>query len=719
VAVTRIRSVLVVGACWFLCGVPALRGQESLTRIGPKTEVRSISFRFEDKNDLREDDLRTRISLTPQGSMVGLRRFFGFLPFVPPVGAHPFDPLELQRDVIRLRNRFHRAGYPKAQVKYDVTYHSKQDVVDVGFVIRAGSPLMVDSLDFVGDSGPLDIPPEARDDWATFVKRERKNAERLGEDERKSLADSTWRWFSAHGYPFAQARTIVAVDTAANTADVTVQARPDIRARVRLVEVKGNKTAPPHHYARQLPVSRGRWFDGAALERGREQLTQMDLVRLALVDVPRDEARDSTVAVRLAVTENPPHLIRGEVGIQSGGGLFTQTDWTDRSVFNGLRTLTLTGIAQTGLLALQTPSEQLYRLSLTLFQPYVGTRTLSAAGGPFGEYRDDIRDRSLAAGFEGSLVYAPSQVRSLSLGYSISHRRIYNFGFGENLDPSVYLPLLGLATPAGAGTLESTRNRSVVSLQGSYGRLDRIADPRKGYVLRPRVEITTPFFNTSEYLVLDMSAAAFVPLTQKVGFTFRAGAGRIFPYGNSLDNVGSESPFVSLFRLRDVTFTAGGSRDVRGWGSQLVGPKLPEVKFESGSGGTVDTVADRYAPVGGLARLVGSAELQVPLPGFGEAWRGFLFLDAGKIWTPDSRFALNAGELDQDKIYAAVGAGVGYTTVVGALQIAVGYKLNPSPLDLRSSQDVLRALSSGNPIDPLPTSGRRRLHLHFSIGSTF
>ena len=696
-----------------------LRAQESLTRIGPKTEVHSISFRFEDKNDLREDDLRTRISLTAQGSMVGLRKFFGFLPFVPPVGAHPFDPLELQRDVIRLRNRFQQSGYPKAQVKYDVRYHSKKDVVDVTYVVKAGPPLLVDSLDFTGDSGALAIPEDVQHDWTSFVERERKNANRAGEDERKALADSTWRWFSAHGYPFATARTIVAVDTAANTAKVTVQVRPDMRATVRMVEVAGNRTAPAHHYARQLPVSRGRPYDGAALERGREQLTQMDLVRLALISVPRSEARDSTVAVRLNVTENPPHLIRGEIGIQAGGGLTTKTDWTDRSVFNGLRTLTVTGTAQTGVLALESPSEQLYRLNLTLFQPYVGARTFSAAGGPFGEYRNDIRDRSVAAGLEGSLVYAPSQFQSLTLGYSISYRRIYNFGFGENLDPSVYLPLLGLASPAQAGTLEKSRNSSVISLEGSYGRLDRIADPRQGYMLRPRVEITTPFFNTGEYLLLDMSATAYVPLSKRVGFTFRAGGGRIFPYGNSLDNVGSESPFVSLLRLREVTFTAGGARDVRGWGTQLVGPKLPEVKFESGSGGAVDTVADRYAPVGGLARLIGSAELQVPLPGFGEAWRGFFFFDTGKIWSPDTRFALNAGELDQDKFYAAVGAGVGYTTVVGALQVAVGYKLNPSPLDLRSSQDVLGALSSGNPIDPLPTSGRRRLHLHFSIGSTF
>src|SRR5207247_217906 len=118
VAGIRINPGLPV-AVGLLCAVPALRAQESLTRIGSKTEVHSISFQFEDRNELREDSLRTRISLTPQGSMVGLRKFFGFLPFVPPVGAHPFNPLELQRDVIRLRNEFHRSGYPKAQVKYD------------------------------------------------------------------------------------------------------------------------------------------------------------------------------------------------------------------------------------------------------------------------------------------------------------------------------------------------------------------------------------------------------------------------------------------------------------------------------------------------------------------------------------------------------------------------------------------------------------------------
>jgi outer membrane protein assembly factor BamA len=135
--------------------------------------------------------------------------------------------------------------------------------------------------------------------------------------------------------------------------------------------------------------------------------------------------------------------------------------------------------------------------------------------------------------------------------------------------------------------------------------------------------------------------------------------------------------------------------------------------------GVTETVAERYAPVGGLARLLGSAEVQLPLPGFSDSWQSFLFFDTGRVWTPDSRFTLSAGELDQNDYYSSVGAGIGYETVVGAIQFAVGYKLNPSPLDLRSPQDVLDALEEGRPLSSVPTESRRRLHLHFSIGSTF
>jgi hypothetical protein len=51
--------------------------------------------------------------------------------------------------------------------------------------------------------------------------------------------------------------------------------------------------------------------------------------------------------------------------------------------------------------------------------------------------------------------------------------------------------------------------------------------------------------------------------------------------------------------------------------------------------------------------------------------------------------------------------------------VAVGYKLNPSALDVRDPDEVLRALRDGTPIESLSTDSRRRFQLHFSIGATF
>ncbi|HUQ14549.1 MAG TPA: POTRA domain-containing protein, partial [Gemmatimonadales bacterium] len=351
-----------------------LHAQDALSLVGPRTEVKSIEFRFEGKRTLAEEDLRPKIALTARGGMVGIRRFLGFLPFVPRVGVHPFDPLELQRDVVRLRNHYWRSGFLKADVKYAVRYDAKSDLVQVAYIIDEGPPLLVRSLRFVGDSGGLSLPPKFARDWTSFVRREQRNASRFGKDEQRELADSTTRWLRDRGYPFATADPAATVDTAADRVDVTVRVRPGLRARIREIAVSGNHGIPARHVTRQLPVKPGDWYDAGELEKGRQQLVQLDLVRLALLNVPRDSADDSSVVVRLDVTENPPRLVRGEVGLASGGGLSGEVEWTHRSFLGGLRTFTAAASAQTGALSFETPAQQLYRLALTAFQPYVGDR---------------------------------------------------------------------------------------------------------------------------------------------------------------------------------------------------------------------------------------------------------------------------------------------------------------------------------------------------------
>jgi outer membrane protein insertion porin family len=713
------RSSGAVLALVLLLAGPPLGAQDALTGVGPKTQVKSIEFRFTGEQTLLERDLRPHIALTERGGMVGLRRLFGWIPLVPPVGDHPFKPIELQRDVVRLRNVYVLSGFLQVKVDYDVRYDAKEDLVDVAFLIEEGPPVQLRDVRFIArDSSPPAIDPVLEEEWERFVREERQVGGRFGEGERRGLAERTTRWLRNRGYPFGAAEADALVDTAAYRADVVVRVQPGLRAKVRDIAVTGNETVPADNITRQLPLQPGDWYDAAELEEGRARLAQFPIVRLALLNVPRGSADDSSVVVRVGVTENPPQQVGGEAGLVSTGGLTGQVEWRQRSFLHGLRTFTVAATAQTGVMALETPAEQRYRLALTFFQPYVGNRRLSFAGGPFAEYRDDLRDRSQAVGFEGTLVYATSPLRSISLGYALSHRKVFDYGFSDDLDPIEYLPLLGLEDSADVGSLGTIFDRSTLTLDASWGELDAFANPRRGYVLRPRASVTLPGFNTSEYLLLDFGATGFYPLTERVGFTVRGNIGRIFPYGRSVDDALDESPFVSLLRLRDVTFSAGGSRDVRGWGSQLVGLKLPEVRVTEVAGEQV-AFAERYTPVGGLSRLQASAEVQLPLPGFDEKWQTFAFLDGARIWTSDERFDPNAEELAQDRFFMGTGVGIGYETLVGAVQVAVGYKLNPSALDVRDPDDVLQALSEGRPLGEVPTDSRRRFQLHFSIGATF
>ena len=217
-------------------------------------------------------------------------------------------------------------------------------------------------------------------------------------------------------------------------------------------------------------------------------------------------------------------------------------------------------------------------------------------------------------------MWAPAPLRSISLGYSISHRRVYDYGIGSDLPPEEYLPLLGLADPGAVGSLEQDPQPERPHARGELrpARPDRqpaegLRDPAPGrdHAARLQHQRVCPGRPRRH----GLSAAD----QDRWASPLRAGAGRIYPRGNSIEAWASESPFVSLLSLRDVTFTAGGTRDVRGWGTLLVGPKLPQVQLEQSGDSTV-AVADRYTPIGGLARLVGSVELHFPMPLLGEAF---------------------------------------------------------------------------------------------------
>ena len=173
------------------------------------------------------------------------------------MGAHPFNPLELQRDVVRLRTLYHGTGI-STPGSPTMSPTPEPDLVEITYHVREGPALQLAALRFVAQgNASLNLAPELAEPWAEFIRIEGEDRGRIGEGERQGLADRTSRWLRNRGYPFAAVEANATVDTAANRADVTVVVEPGMRARVRQIVVTGNETVPARQFARQLPISQG------------------------------------------------------------------------------------------------------------------------------------------------------------------------------------------------------------------------------------------------------------------------------------------------------------------------------------------------------------------------------------------------------------------------------------------------------------------------------
>jgi outer membrane protein insertion porin family len=626
-----------------------------------------------------------------------------------------FSPLALQKDVSRIRQQYTRAGFVDAAVDYEARLDTATNRISIDFVVDQGLPLVIDTVRVRWANevaSPEEVAPPPLEPWPAELEDEwdaqlrllaRARGNRLSDAERARMEIEVAHWFLDRGYPWVYVRSEPG-DTTHRAVDLSLVIAPGPRARVDSIVVEGHERLTDPVIRREIPIEPGDWYDENAVSAGQAELYELELVRRALGGVDPGQSRDSTVTLRYRVEETLPRTLWGRAGWRSDAGIAGEGHWTHRNFRGEARTLTGSTVVETGWAALEASRGWNVGASATLRQPYLWHTRVSGTVGPFVRARDDIRDRSFRYGVEAAAIYKAGALETLALQLELSRHGVSNA-----------LELVPVADLVARGIRDYSPSfvRSLLRLSGSYGYLDDRLNPRRGYLIEPALEITGPgFLNDVQYFRMSMKAIGAVPISRRVGLFARAEAGRLYPFGES-DVTAPDLARDVAIGLHDAMFTAGGTADVRGWGNGMLGPKLPDIRFDEQTGALV---ADRYAPVGGLVRVIGSLELVLPFPFLPGGHRTFVFMDAGRVWTPGPYLQPPDSGLNREAWGLGTGGGVQVATPFGPVRLSVGYKLNPSRADLLAPSDVTRTLAVGGALTDLPTEAIRRWHLHLAIG---
>ena len=724
-------------------------GQSDLLDVNEETVVRRVSFDFVDtRRDLRiftaeelsdvittkGPRLRHRIA-----SAVGVRSLEAFV----------LDPIELQRDVVRLRSLYNEAGFPDAHIDYaNSKLNAATNRIDIQFTVRQGRPVIIQDVGFFAATGYLAYAFEGamRDRWIAFRDATSfKTGDRFTAFEVARIEDQVLGWLKDQGYAFAELQTELEVDESYKLADISFHVDPGPIGIITSIVIEGQQQISDRIIRRALPFQEGDLFVQSDLVAAQRALFALNLFSVAQVNVP-DQPRDSTVSVLVSVQPARLRHVLAEGGYHQRTGLAGQALWSKRNFLGGGRQITASLEAETGLLAFSSVGAQVsrrLRTSVALGLPQLGSKRFNAIVEPFIQFEQDplLRESDQFLGFNrrsygiNSNGYIGNlRTRAITIQYRLS--REWQFAATQ---------------PMMAEPLRDVYDKSVLALSGTLANTDDYLRPTRGWIIRPTIEqsgIVEGYLGVRglglKYAKAQLHVTGYIPLGRRQMLTVRASVGRVWPSGlepvtyyTADGPVNVDAQFAAPFENRydPVRFYSGGANDVRGWSTGFAGAKINRTTAESGSN---DDVRDAFfEPAGGLARLFFSAEYQFPIAG---AWHGAAFADAGQVSSyayetcaaplfEDQALTIpvslpydvqcglaDDGRLGWDQFKVGIGAGLRYDTPIGFIRLDVAVKMNPDHLDLQSPQN---AYQSAQGLSEAHFSDWRRLKLHVTVGQPF
>lgn len=581
-----------------------------------------------------EKELRDQIKLSTSGWFTWYSK------------ADQYSKQKLAGDIEALRSFYLNRGYLEMQVEstqVSITPDKKDIYITVNII--EGAKFTIADIKLEGEmlgrekefESLISLKPGDAYSGEKMTESTRKISERMG----------------VFGYAFANVNASPEINREKNEVSFTVFVDPGKRVYVRRINIGGNDRTRDEVIRREFRQFESSWYDGDKIRLSRDRLGRLGFFTDTTVDTLDIPGTPDQVDLNVNVVEKPTGSVMVGAGYSSSEKVTLTGSINQANAFGSgnnigisvntsriFRTISLShtnpyftqdGVSRTLEVFLRTTRPPLYLTA-------VNFRVESRGGNvSFGIPVSELDRVFVGAGIENTqvLTFSNSPLR---------YRRFVADNSDQSFDPN--------DGGSGVGTAETTSIPLTVAWQRDNR--DSALIPTKGRYRRANLEVSPA--GSAQYYRSTYQDQYFMPI---FGSAMTLALNGEVSYG-----AGFSSKVYPIFK----NYYAGGIGSVRG--------------FFAGSlsvDGTGLGTTNRYnLPIGGQARVIMNAELQLPFPGTGvdRSLRWFTFLDAGQVFNPQDGQNISLGDLRY-----STGLGISWISPVGPLKLSLGYPLNAQPFD--------------------------------------
>ncbi|OOG60043.1 outer membrane protein assembly factor BamA [Rhodanobacter sp. C03] len=482
------------------------------------------------------------------------------------------------------------------------------------------------------------------------------------------------------GYAYAKVTPIPKLDKDKRTVDLTLYIEPGQRVYVRRVVFQGNTRTEDEVLRREMRQLEGSWYSQAAIDRSKIRLQRLGFFKKVDIDKKLVAGTQDQVDISVKVEEQSAGSMQFGVGYSQYSGIILNASVSQNNLFGTGDSFSVSG------------SRSTYSTSygVNYYNPYLtdnGVGIGYSANYSKTDYGNtDFADYSTSQKSFSSYLGIPiTETDSMRVGLGISSNKV-------NLIPG-YSPqvLIDYQNEIGHQTVHSW----IGTLGWNHDTRNGYWAPTRGGLMSLSTDVALPG-STVQYWKLTAEANHYWPIGK--GFVLyldgQAGYGKTYGTNGISDQAfdALKAVYAAAGQPAPVdmrqdfpfwqNFYSGGVRDVRGFQDNTLGPRVCIDGTAASSSGYCD--GGYYAqPVGGAFKVLGTAELYLPLPFLKDTntARVSLFTDVGNAYQSISSF--NASTLR-----ASAGVSLHWQAPIGPLIISLAVPFRTQPSDAHYEERI-------------------------------